>query len=798
MREVRNQARLNATGPQRLLATRKLLLELLGNVQRISSQAHQSETMLNEVCKDIRGLDHAKRHLSHEITVLKKLQALSTGVDQLKKHVAKRHYGMIANILEEVLMLGTEFQRYKTNLKVQTLTSAVQVISGDLKTQVHEEFRNYMPAGGTGSVMAGAELRDVCMVVHALGQDFFQEFTEWFVEQRLREYRIKFARESRGPRLALRGGDDKTGLDRADLRYDWILAELAVYDDAFRNVFPREWKMDERLVDEFCVQTRLALSGELEDTKARLDVVGLLKAISRTAEFEKEMSRRFPMENPQETEGGEEEEEQEEQETQTTPGETETYTVEEIKRKWQQKEAEIQARKEQKEQERQRTEPPRSKWRGIIGSCFDPYMDVYVAQEDSNMKEIYRNVTAESGDKKWSTEDEGGNDVLAGSAELIIYFNKAIKRCSKLTINEPLNDVHLLCKKYFTMYAKFLGSKVPESAPGTSGPTFGTNIFTNIMGAQTTQPPSPSMTATPAPVAPSALALDEHTLCLIINTTEYCASMSDSLARFLQEIIAQKFKENIDLTPEKAEFQNVLAKVVNALAAHVVSKLEPAFNTMVDVAQSSLEVVGDQSKYVLTIKSILTETAGQYLKWLTQPRYRYFCDVLVGVLIPRLYSTVLRARRYTETTSQQVLLDMMALKEALVRLPAETNERKAKAFGKLVTREMDRVEGVLKTLASPLESIVPTYVALVPNGSEADFSRLLDMKGVRYPDSSDLVDRYLATTNKKRAELSVAAGVAEGVAAVSSLFSNLTLPGNLVSAPFSTIRARLPGTRPTN
>lgn len=52
------------------------LQELMYKVREIKSKAEQSETMVQEICRDIKKLDFAKKHITTTITALHRLTML--------------------------------------------------------------------------------------------------------------------------------------------------------------------------------------------------------------------------------------------------------------------------------------------------------------------------------------------------------------------------------------------------------------------------------------------------------------------------------------------------------------------------------------------------------------------------------------------------------------------------------------------------------------------------------------------------------------------------------------------------
>ena len=65
---------------QDLGAAKAAIEELFGKIGEIRRKAEASEVMVQEICRDIRKLDHAKTHLTHTITALRRLAMLVNAV----------------------------------------------------------------------------------------------------------------------------------------------------------------------------------------------------------------------------------------------------------------------------------------------------------------------------------------------------------------------------------------------------------------------------------------------------------------------------------------------------------------------------------------------------------------------------------------------------------------------------------------------------------------------------------------------------------------------------------------------
>lgn len=57
--------------------------ELFAKINEIRHKAEQSEVMVQEICRDIKKLDYAKKHLTYTITALRRLAMLINAVGEL-------------------------------------------------------------------------------------------------------------------------------------------------------------------------------------------------------------------------------------------------------------------------------------------------------------------------------------------------------------------------------------------------------------------------------------------------------------------------------------------------------------------------------------------------------------------------------------------------------------------------------------------------------------------------------------------------------------------------------------------
>ena len=104
-----------------------------GHILEIKTKADQSEAMVQEICRDIRQLDVAKKHLSNTIMTIARLKTLASAVEQLRGHAARRSYEEAAPLLEAAVSLFVHFGEYRDVPKVSELANAVERIREELR-----------------------------------------------------------------------------------------------------------------------------------------------------------------------------------------------------------------------------------------------------------------------------------------------------------------------------------------------------------------------------------------------------------------------------------------------------------------------------------------------------------------------------------------------------------------------------------------------------------------------------------------------------------------------------------------
>lgn len=147
------------------------------------------------------------------------------------------------------------------------------------------------------------------------------------------------------------------------------------------KVFPESWDIGGFLAEDFCWTTRQMISEILENNSPSLDAATIYSAMKSTIDFENEMSERFKAmvsveEHIVENKPKEEEDEEVKPVDPVDENSLNPNSVEAIRRRYRefkQKPTEVRVRQV-------------SKFQGIISSAYEPFMEVYLKQEEQFAK----------------------------------------------------------------------------------------------------------------------------------------------------------------------------------------------------------------------------------------------------------------------------------------------------------------------------------------------------------------------------------------------------------------------------
>ena len=694
---VRQQSNSGTKAKEDLAAATRAVEELMYKIREIKTKAVQSETMVQEICRDIKKLDFAKKHITTTITALHRLTMLVSAVEQLQVMASKRQYREAAAQLEAVNQLCSHFEAYRDIPKIIELREKFKNIKQILKSHVFSDFSSLGTGKETEETNLLQQLSDACLVVDALEPSVREELVNNFCNRELTSYEQIFE------------GAELAKLDKTERRYAWIKRRMRSNEEIWK-IFPSSWHVSYRLCILFCKKTRKQLEDILANLKEKPDVGTLLLALQRTLEFEDELAEKFGG-GTQNREIGNEIEE-------IGKGTNSSSSAMDIRKKYEKKLAAHQGGdSEEKDGSKDLAVPGAGfNFRGIVSSCFEPHLTVYVELEEKTLMESLEKLVQE---ETWDIEDGSQSNVLSSSMQLFLIIKRSLKRCSALTKNQTLYNLLKVFQRVLKAYATKLFARLPKG---------GTGIVAAATGMDGQIKTSDR---------------DERVICYIVNSAEYCHKTAGELAESVSKIIDPQYSDGVDMSEVQDEFSAVITKSLVTLVHGLETKFDMEMAAMTRVPWGTLESVGDQSEYVNAINLILTISIPALGSLLSPVYFQFFLDKLASSLGPRFYSNIFKCKQISETGAQQMLLDTQAVKTILLEVPSLGRQTSgAASYTKFVSREMSKAEALLKVILSPVDSVADTYRALLPEGTPMEFQRILELKGLKKADQQSILDDF--------------------------------------------------------
>ncbi|GER51290.1 vacuolar protein sorting protein [Striga asiatica] len=776
---VRQQSNSGSKAREELAAATHAVQELIYKMQEIKTKAVQSESMVQEICRDIKKLDFAKKHITTTITALHRLTMLVSAVEQLQVMASKRQYKEAAAQLEAVNQLCSHFEAYRDFQKITELREKFKSIKQILKSHVFSDFSSLGTGKETEESNLLQQLSDACLVVDALEPSVREELVKNFCSRELTSYQQIFE------------GAELAKLDKTERRYGWIKRRLRTNEEIWK-IFPSSWHVSYLLCIQFCKLTRTQLEDILNSLKEKPDVGTLLTeeyldafmppmpsvfslALQRTLEFEEELAEKFG--------GG-----SRSRESGSDVGEDmvdNNQTVSDIRKKYEKKLAAHHENENEDQEANKDLSVPGAgfNFRGIISSCFEPYLAVYVELEEKTLMEHLEKLVQE---EAWEIEEGSQTNILSSSMQVFLIIRRSLKRCSALTKNQTLFNLFKVFQRILKAYATKLFARLPKG---------GTGIVAAATGMDGQIKTSDK---------------DERLICYIVNTAEYCHKTSGELAENVSKIVDHQYADRIDMSEVQDEFSAVVTKALVTLVHGIETKFDAEMVAMTRVPWGTLESVGDQSEYVNAINTILTASVPVLGRLLSPIYFQFFLDkvnynvcelivLLIGQIVyrevftllaenmllhfpialavaqnplktllfnlhcsdfiswywitksnmlasslgPRFYHNIFKCKQISETGAQQMLLDTQAVKTILLEIPSLGKQVSAAAgYSKFVSSEMSKAEALLKVILSPIDSVADTYCALLPEGTPSEFQRILDLKGLKRTEQQSILDDY--------------------------------------------------------
>lgn len=521
-RDVRQHSGSRSQTLEAISSASNNISDLFSKVALIKDKASQSEVMVHEICRDIRSLDTAKKHLTLTIRALRNLHMLVSAVGQLDFMVAEKQYKLAAERLRAIQDLFTLFEAYGDVPKIRSLQASVESTRALMKEQLTGEFHRVLPSPLVAQEPQASLMADACAVVDVLdmapptqsaaaaaaaaagsngaaapapaavsSSHFKADLLHWFCNLQLDEYSALFA-----------PGKDGATVEQIERRYAWLKNWLRTFEQRYSKVFPAHWAVAAMVCREFCKMSKMHINKLLAQAQAQaaarggagFDVQTMINALLATLDFEKALNAKYRVRAPAAASAAAAEGEDGAVDEHTTEA-----LVDQIKRKYAKKtDSEKAAEEAAKKAEALAAEraaasgssvpsaasaAPSFEFSGSISDCFTPYMSGYVEMERRNLAELLEKFERE---ENWANPDEKKNAAAAGSSssfmsstpagvvadrfnssnDLFQYVKASMNRCQKLNKNVTLFALYGEYRRGLSEYCKLLEQKLPKKSEG--------------------------------------------------------------------------------------------------------------------------------------------------------------------------------------------------------------------------------------------------------------------------------------------------------------------------------------------
>eukprot|EP01138_Halocafeteria_seosinensis_P001605 gb/GECG01001644.1/.p1 GENE.gb/GECG01001644.1/~~gb/GECG01001644.1/.p1 ORF type:complete len:957 (+),score=153.97 gb/GECG01001644.1/:1-2871(+) len=778
---VREQATNSSKAVKEVEDAKLSISELFSKISEIKTKSINSESMVQEICRDIKQLDVAKRNLTTSIETLHRLQMLVNSVHRLEENQRNKEYRETGTLIEAVNQLFTHFEHYQDVPAVKEWTQRVNMVKSKLKQQVVLDFDELMetvlseqyahedddkdvevsqPNTNFGEIAENASLQRLhycCQVIDAL--DMVDTVVNNFRRKQLRGYQQTF-----------RTPDGET-LEAIERRYSWFRRLLRDIESKFSKVFPAHWCILHQLCLKFCEYVRDDVDRMLSqfDPPDSAPAEALVRALNKTIQFEREMQKRFkPNTGKQQTSGTDGENEAEEEEFDESapiineegevvdPTSAEGIRLKYKRRKnWEQKRAEKRKKQTQQQAHQQwisslgKTKDSENEGGGAesnpsehlpdilgkISPAFEPCMGAYVKLEQTSLDNIVQTLKQESTE---SIDSSSGSDSLFYSApQFFLQVKNCVNRCVQLNTANTLFQLYRAIKKSCQSLVQGLEGNLPEKVKPNS------TIATRL--GEIPQLPGDTYAITDDDAGVRTLCNG----CLVINTAQYCGDTLPQLEELIKGKIDSVFREHVTLEEVQEEFFSLAAGAVKTLGAATASALDVHMQTMWKKQWWSITDVGDQSDYVEDMSSTMMRIFPAIRQTLAERYWRTFCDKFLRSFIPRFMSAIYKCKKMGPMGAQQLLLDAQGIRKLLQDAPKLRTEEEEEenvqlpgvpsVYTSYLSREMQRVDLLLKLVAAPKDRLAASISSLWPEASVQDINRLGELRGMRKAELTEVI-----------------------------------------------------------
>lgn len=690
---VRGQTIIERDGRDELDRATNIISELMQRIHDMKSQAKKSEQTVNEITCDIKQLDNAKRNLTSAVTMLNNLHILVESVEKLKEIYNKNEYRQVASILAGIKDVMKQFANHKHIPQISYLSSEIDKLCESIADRINFDFKRLFEVPTAKHSMNKEEIKliaEACLVVSILGDATLDNLIKWLLDLQLTEYGALFKDHQ----------IQMSSLFGVEKRYAWLKKHLLEFEEKYGFLFPPPWHMSERMAVEFCNMTRDSLSRVMTNNPSEVKLESLMHAMTKTIAFESLLSKRFSGESMT---------------SESSMGKSHPFD-------------------------------------GIISSCFDPYLKIFVDAQESAIRKLFEQFTDEHQKIVKTTTSAASKDssiVFPSSNKLFQQYKDSLMQCVQFNNKTALLDLHEVFKRYLKDYAfKILQLHLKH-------PISGLNMPLNKLASDGSGKMF-SVGYGAAGLLQSLLKDDAgrskielSQVCSVILTADYCLETTQQLEKKLKERIDPSLSDRIDLKPELDIFNELINGCIQLLIQDIEFGCDSGFLVMVKTQWSSVDTPVKHSSFVDDITNSLQVQIPKIRGHLKEGRKHFvqLCNKFITLFTHKYITNLYRCKLLSQGGAEQLLLDTHILKKFLINLPCINSDIKTApaSYSKAADRGMSKAEMILKVVLVPhntVDSFIESYFNLLPESNIVEFQRILEVKGVKRNETSQLVEAY--------------------------------------------------------
>lgn len=350
--------------------------------------------------------------------------------------------------------------------------------------------------------------------------------------------------------------DDFAWIGKIDKRFAWLKRHLLDFENRLGKVFPTDWEVSERISVQFCLLTRDSLTALMQKRRTEIDVKLLLFAISKTQQFELLLAKRFN---------------------------GLVLAAMNITKKSRSSKMIVSIDdKTNNINEADATQIGNSPFVGLIGVCFEPFLDIYTDSIDRNLFDLIERFVLDNSKTKIEFDPITNNStVFPSCADLFVFYKKCLVQCTQLSNEKPLYQLAQIFKKYLREYAsKILEQKIPKAS--VQATSLGTSMSMLTKDFQNLSTAAGNVLQNLLKEGDQARYSrdDIVRVCSILTTAEYCVETVDQLEAKLKEKCDEEYSKKIDFSDEKDIFHRCISNCIHLMVTDIESGCEAALIVM--------------------------------------------------------------------------------------------------------------------------------------------------------------------------------------------------------------------------